>query len=136
MEKRRPKVGLGVIIVHEGKVLIGKRIMPGGGHMWQFPGGHLELFESFEQCATREVMEEAGIEIKNPRFVHVTNDPRINNDMHYVTVFMLAEYAGGEIINCEPDKCMGWEWCKWEEIPDPKFNPIENLLADGFMLEL
>jgi 8-oxo-dGTP diphosphatase len=64
----RPKVGVGVMVLKNGKVLIGKRKGAHGAGEWAWPGGHLEYMESFEDCARREVMEETGIEIHNIRF--------------------------------------------------------------------
>ena len=57
----RPKVGIGVIIENnENKILIGKRK---GSHSPYFsiPGGHLEIGETFEAAAKKEVLEETGL---------------------------------------------------------------------------
>ncbi len=53
----RPKVGVGVIVVKEGKVLLLQRKNSHGSGTWCFPGGHLEYGESLEECAKREVLE-------------------------------------------------------------------------------
>jgi len=71
MEQNRPGVGVGVIIVKDNKVLLGKRKNAHGEGDWAFPGGHLEMNETWEDCVKREVMEETGIEIKNIRFAEV-----------------------------------------------------------------
>ena len=70
----RPKVGVGVIIVKEGKILLGKRKNAHGEGTWCPPGGHLELGESYEECAKRETFEETGLQIKNLQFITATND--------------------------------------------------------------
>jgi ADP-ribose pyrophosphatase YjhB (NUDIX family) len=57
----RPKVGVAAIIIKDGKVLLGKRKSAHGQGTWNFPGGHLEYGESWQDCAKRETMEEAGI---------------------------------------------------------------------------
>ncbi len=69
-----PKVGVSVIIVKDGKVLMGKRKNAHGAGMWSFPGGHLEFNEEIEACVKREVREETGISIKNIRKLGFTND--------------------------------------------------------------
>ncbi len=61
----KPKVGIGVMILKDGKVLLGKRKGSHGAGQYAFPGGHLEYMESFEDCARRETREECGIEIQN-----------------------------------------------------------------------
>lgn len=132
-EERRPKVGLAVIIFKDGKVLMGKRKGDHGGGFWAPPGGHIEWKESFEECAARETREEAGIEIQNIKFVHATNDFHRDKDEHYVTVFMIADYDSGDVQNCEQDKCEGWHWKDWDDLPQPLFHPVESFLASGFV---
>ncbi|KAK0545689.1 hypothetical protein OC844_007323 [Tilletia horrida] len=59
-----PRVGLAVFVLNtHGHVLIGKRKGAHGAGTLALPGGHLELHESFEDCAVREVLEETGIEL-------------------------------------------------------------------------
>ena len=70
----RPLVGVSIIIKKDNKVLIGKRKNIRASGTWAFPGGHLEFRESFEDCIKREVIEEAGIKIKNIKFQTLTND--------------------------------------------------------------
>lgn len=127
----RPKVGLGVIIFRDGKVLMGKRKGPHGKDTWCFPGGHLEYGESFEECAIRETMEEAGIRIKNIRFVTATNDIHKDEGKHYITIFMRADRDSGEAETMEPDKCRGWEWFSPDGLPEPLFLPVKNLTISG-----
>lgn len=68
-----PKVGVGVFVMRNGQVLIGKRKGAHGEGEYSFPGGHLEYMESFEGCARRETQEETGIEIQNIRFQFLLN---------------------------------------------------------------
>lgn len=117
----RPKVGLGVWIIKDNKVLLGKRISKHGEGTWCPPGGHLEFFESFEECARRETLEECGLEIKNVKVVDVTNDIHLSENKHYVTIVMKAEYISGEPKVLEPDKCECWDWFNWDNLPSPLF---------------
>jgi 8-oxo-dGTP diphosphatase len=130
MEKR-PKVGLGVIVIKNGKILMGKRKNAHGEGDWCYPGGHLEFGESWEQCARREVTEETGIKIKNIRFGTVTNDI-FKDDKHYITICMVADYASGKVELMEPDKCEKWKWFDWSKFPKPLFLPTINQLKEGF----
>jgi 8-oxo-dGTP diphosphatase len=132
--KDRPKVGIGVCIIKDNKVLFGKRKNSHGDGTWCFPGGHLEFGESWEECAIRETMEETGLKIKNIRFSTATNDFFEKENKHYITIFMLADYNSGEVKVMELDKCEKWDWFEWEEnkLPQPLFVPQQNLLKQKY----
>ena len=65
------------------------------------PGGHLEFGESFENCATREILEETGLTVQNVRFLTATNDVMEDEGKHYVTIFMGAVVDG----DAQPKVC-------------------------------
>ncbi len=60
-QENKPKVGVGVMILKDGKVLLGKRKGSHGQGEYAFPGGHLEHMESFADCAKREVADTSGL---------------------------------------------------------------------------
>ena len=136
MTEARPRIGVGVMVVRDGRVLLGQRLSSHGAGSWQFPGGHLEFGESLEACAAREVMEETGLVVANIRPVTFTNDIFQAEGKHYVTLYMQANYVEGEAKVLEPEKCATWGWFVWDEMPAPRFLPIENLIANGFRLEV
>lgn len=128
----RPKVGVGVIIIKDNRVLMGKRKGSHGAASWNFPGGHLELNESIEDCAKRETLEEADIEIGEIKPAAFTNDIFENESKHYITLFVTAKYISGEAKIMEPGKCDGWDWFDWNNLPSPLFLPIQNLLKQNY----
>ncbi|QFR39126.1 NUDIX domain-containing protein [Candidatus Gracilibacteria bacterium 28_42_T64] len=125
------KVGVGVMIIKDNKVLLGKRKNSHGDGSWSFPGGHLEFKESWEDCATRETMEETGIHIKNISFCTATNDIFDLENKHYVTIMMSAKYDYGEVRIMEPEKFEAWNWFERDNFPKPLFVPIENFIKKG-----
>lgn len=131
-ENKRPLVGVGVLVWFEGRVLLGRRRGAHGAESWSFPGGHLELGESWGDCARREVREETGLSLAAPRFAGVTNDIFDAHAKHYVTIFMEAQALSGDARRLEPDKCEGWSWFSWSALPAPLFLPITHLLASGY----
>jgi len=130
--KCRPEIGVGVCLIKDGKVLLGKRTNAHGDGSWSFPGGHLEMYETWENCAEREVLEETDLKIKNTRFAGVTNDIFPEEEKHYITLFIIADYDSGQLKTMEPEKCSEWNWFSWGKLPQPLFLPIRNLIKQGF----
>ncbi|KAK7710112.1 hypothetical protein SLS57_008449 [Botryosphaeria dothidea] len=117
--RRLPKIGVGVFVLNDqGQFIIGQRKGSHGSGTWALPGGHLEFGETFETCATRETLEETGLEVADVRFFTATNNIMTDDDAHYVTIFMTAKISGEktepELV--EPEKCEGWRWISWEEL--------------------
>lgn len=130
--EQRPKVGVGVIVKKENTVLLLQRKNAHGEGTWCFPGGHLEYNEEIEDCAKREVEEETGIQIQQIQFAGLTNDIFKEEGKHYITIFMVCNYASGEAHIKEPQKCTEMNWFAWNNLPQPLFLPIKNLLKQGY----
>lgn len=130
--KNIPRVGVGVLVIKNGLVLLGKRKNAHGHNTWNFPGGHLEKNESWEDCARREVAEETGTTIKQIHFITATNDIFVDEGKHYITIFMCAQHKAGVPKILEPNKCETWEWFSWDKFPQPLFLPIKNLRKQGY----
>ncbi|TGO08544.1 hypothetical protein BTUL_0203g00050 [Botrytis tulipae] len=118
-----PLVGLGVFIIHpthplstreNPMYLLGERINSTAANTWGLPGGHLEFGETFEEGASREVLEETGNLIMK------------EEKRHFVSIFMVGVWNGkGEGPRVmEKEKCRGWEWVSWEETK--KWVEMEN----------
>ncbi len=131
----RPAVGVAVMVIKEGKVLLGCRKGAHGTGTWAFPGGHLEFGESIEACAKREVLEETGLVVGNIRHQAFTNDIFVAENKHYATLFVRADLLAGEASVMEPDKCEQWAWFEWGDFPEPLFLSLANLLKQGFRPE-
>lgn len=131
-------VGIGIMIIKDGRVLLGKRhddpkkadsALHGEG-TWTMPGGKMVFGESFEDAAFREVLEETGMKINKDkmRIVSITND--IVKDAHFVTIGFLCEEFGGEPRVMEPDEIIEWKWFELNNLPSPLFFPSEKILKN------
>jgi 8-oxo-dGTP diphosphatase len=124
MASKEVRVGTGVIVVRDGKVLVGKRKGSHAAGLYSFPGGHLDFGETWVDCVLRELREECGelmtVAVRNfdpqRREFFVTNDIMPDYGKHYITIFIVADWLNGEPLNMEPDKCEGWEWVTLDEL--------------------
>jgi 8-oxo-dGTP diphosphatase len=130
--KQRPAVGVGVTIYNnKNQMLFGKRKNSHGAGSWCHPGGHLEFGETFEQCAIREVEEETGLKVSDPKFVSVATECFEEEQKSFVSVFMRVGMPEGQSVqNIEPDKMEEWKWFDMDNLPDNLFLPFQKLL-DG-----
>lgn len=137
---KRPAVGVGVFIYNsEGEILLGKRKGAHGSGEWSLPGGHFEINESFLQCCAREVKEETDLDIHDVEKLGFTNDIFEKEGLHYVTLFFKAEVFTRGRKNCpklmEPDKCEGWKWCSVDDLPEPLFPPLKQIIKKTTTIE-
>ncbi|SEP83165.1 ADP-ribose pyrophosphatase YjhB, NUDIX family [Devosia sp. YR412] len=87
-----PPNAASVAVVREGKVLLIKRAYAPYQHLWTLPGGRLEPGETIEQCAIREISEEVGLTIRNPKPVMVQS---LGQDGAFrLAVFATRDFSG------------------------------------------
>jgi 8-oxo-dGTP diphosphatase len=127
-----PQVGVGVLVVHQGLVLLGRRKGSHGAGTWSAPGGKLDFGETLEACARRELLEETGLEARHIELGPYSNDVFASAGRHFLTVFVVARGITGGVRNLEPDKCEGWAWFQWSRLPSPLFAPLQTLLNIGW----
>ncbi|HTK07424.1 MAG TPA: NUDIX domain-containing protein [Ktedonobacteraceae bacterium] len=130
---KRPYVGVGVIIRKGEQVLLMKRQNSHGDGTWSMPGGHVEFGESPEECAVREVEEETGVLIADVTFLTITNDLFEVEGKHYITLWMESRYVSGEARMNSAREMSAIGWFSWDALPTPRFLPLENLLAAGYV---
>ena len=140
VHKPHPRVGVGILLLQEGRpghVLVGRRKGSHGDGLYQLPGGHLEMRETWEECALRELNEETGIRIPRAWFAAVTNDDMtdVAAGKHYITLIMVGCCsADAEARVMEPHKCHGWAWEPWDKLPPNLFHPLKKLVESSFVL--
>ena len=123
--------GVGVLVVRDGKVLVGRRLSPHGRGTWSPPGGKAEPGETEEETARRELVEESGLVGAVPRVVAETLDV-FPSGQTWRTRWVLMEWVSGEPEVLEPDELDSWGWYSWDRLPAPLFLPMASLVASGF----
>ena len=94
-----PRVGVGAIVINDGKVLLVKRGIEPSKGLWAIPGGSAELGETLQETAEREIMEETGLVIRagNPiyTFDFIERDDAGRIRFHCAIVDVIADYVSG-----------------------------------------
>ncbi|GAA5830414.1 hypothetical protein JCM11251_001337 [Rhodosporidiobolus azoricus] len=131
MDNPTVRVGVGCFLFNSRLDFVaGVRKGSHGAGALQLPGGHLEVGETPEACAVREVAEETGLvlEEKDVHFLTATNDIFAAEGKHYVTLFVAAR-VGDQVEPkvLEPEKCERWEWTSWEKLKDLAQDPNNTL---------
>lgn len=110
----RPVVGVGGVVIEDGRALLIRRGSEPLRGEWSIPGGTLELGESLEQGVARELLEETGLEVRVMELIEVF-DRIFEGDeadaaaagavlekkrpkYHYVIADYLCERVGGEAV--------------------------------------
>jgi ADP-ribose pyrophosphatase YjhB (NUDIX family) len=130
-EKQRPKVGVGVMVLKDNKVLLGKRNDDAkkassdlhGEGTWTMPGGKLDFHETVVDGAARELFEETGVKVNKDIFKIISVSDEIVPDNHYVTIGFLCENFDGEPKVMEPEEITEWKWFAFDGLPGKVFPP-------------
>ncbi len=126
----QPQVGVAVVIFRQGKCLLGKRKKSPEKNSWQCPGGFMRSGESVFECARRKVKEETGLVIHNLKYGPYTNNRFIDDSVHTVTLYVVAEYLGEAMDEKEKDRAKCWQWFNLNELPQPLFLPLQRLVDE------
>jgi 8-oxo-dGTP diphosphatase len=114
-----------VVVTHQQKVLFGKRVSGTTEYEWQLPGGWIEIGETPQLAARREVVEETGIQVADLQFVGITNNI-FSAQNHSISMYFEAECVdAGSLQVGEASKCISWVWKYWEEVSDNLFLPLQ-----------
>ena len=132
--KNKIGVGVGIMILRDGKVLLGQRHLDKekasselqGQGQWTMPGGKLDFGESFIDGAKRETKEETGLDLNNIKVICINND--IISEAHYVTIGLLCTEFDGKPQVLEPDTITVWEWFELDDLPSPMYEASVKIL--------
>ncbi len=136
-QKLKPAVGVGVMILKDNQILLGRRHSDPskadselhGEGTWTLPGGKVNFQEGLKEAAKREVAEETGLMVKDMQeLISVSND-RVP-DKHFVTIGFLCVDYDGEPRIMEPDEIVEWKWFDLNGLPSPIFPPSEKVIKN------
>jgi len=127
-----PLIGVGAVVVHQGKVLLVQRGREPLKGKWSLPGGMLELGESLNQGLIREVAEETGLEVVAielveliDRILRETGPQGERVRYHYVIADYLCRVVGGTLQAASDAEAVRWvERAEWNSHSALALDPI------------
>ena len=115
---KKPLVGVGAVIVCNGRILLEKRKGEPGKGKWSIPGGLVELGERAEQTVIREVREETNLEVENPELIDVVDSITFDEDgrikYHFVIIDYFVKLKGGTVKAA--DDAAELKWVPFNEV--------------------
>ena len=109
---KQPIVGVGAVVVCDGKILLEKRKNEPGKGKWSIPGGLVELGENVEQTVIREVKEETGLEVEKPEHIdvvgNVIKDENGEIKYHFVIIDYFVKLKGGTLKAASDAEELRW----------------------------
>lgn len=135
----RPLIFVGSVVVivdGQGRVLLQQRRYPNG--VWGLPGGLMELGESTEDVAKREVYEETGLKIENLQLINVYSGPdqfivAENGDQFYVVTVAYHTSCFQGPIKIDQTESIKLEFVPVNQLPT-KMVRSHKVIMDEFLL--
>jgi|SRR5580700_8132315 8-oxo-dGTP diphosphatase len=130
-----PLVGVGAIIIEEGRVVLVKRGHPPLEGKWSIPGGVLEVGETLRKAVVREALEETGLAVEPGEllgvFERVLPDDQGRMKYHYVLIDFLCRRVAGELV--AGDDAEEVRWFRREELGSLELaRETEEVILKGF----
>ena len=135
----RSKVGHGKVILvfaggclfdDRGRVLLQKR---GDSGKWGFPGGAIELGETPEEAAVREVKEETGLDVKVESLIGIYTDSDMRypngDEAHSICIAYRLKAVSGQLA-CDGVETAALQYFDMDELPEMFCKQHEELKAD------
>lgn len=123
-----PIVGVGAVVVDQGRVLLVRRGREPLKGRWSLPGGGLELGESLAEGVVREVQEETGLQVEAVEMIELLDriqreDGRVR--YHYVIADYLCRVTGGQLQAASDAEAVRWvEREEWNSHSALQLEPI------------
>jgi 8-oxo-dGTP diphosphatase len=124
-----PRVGVGVVVIHDRHLLMVKRGQEPNKGKWSIPGGLIELGETIYDAAGREVLEECSIKVEITQLLdtadNIVRDENGRVQYHYAIIDLLGRYVSGE-ARAQSDAGE----CRWVPIKELDSLDIVTTLRD------
>ena len=96
-EGEKPRIRVSVIAIRSHSELLLVKHRGSKDEAWLLPGGALEYGETLEECAQREIKEEAGVEIGTCELAYISESIAPDCSRHTVNLYVKAGVRAGEV---------------------------------------
>ena len=136
MENKKIGAGVGVLVIKNKKILLGKRnedpkkadsIFHGEGS-WTMPGGKIDFQEKIEKAAKRELFEETGIKATSSDIQVFCLNEEIIKEAHFITIGLIFKNCTQEPKVKEPEEITEWKWFSLNDLPKKIYPPSKKIL--------
>jgi ADP-ribose pyrophosphatase YjhB (NUDIX family) len=130
-----PKVAAATIIIENGKVLLTRRANNPRKGLWIPPGGFVDYDEDPQRAATRECLEETGLQVEIVELLDVISSvqfPEFRAGGAGIVIFYRARIIGGELAARDDADQVGWFGPN--ELPEIAFEPTKIVLGRYFVV--
>lgn len=124
---RNPPPTVGLLIINDGRVVLGRRTNEPGPGLWSLPGGYIEYDEDFLSAARREAREETGLAVEIDGIISVLSEFHLIRN--FLTIYLLAHPTGGRIV--PGDDLTDVDWFPMDEAVQKMGFPTEANLVSG-----
>ena len=121
-----PLIGVGVVIIEEGRLLLIKRGNEPGKGLWAVPGGKVRIGETLEAAARREASEETGLDVDVGEVAWVGE--HITDTRHIVLIDFYATATGGYLA--ASDDAAEAEWVELDMVDSYPLTPTMHDLIE------
>src|SRR5574341_269012 len=123
---RNPFPAVSVLVIHNNKILLGKRLGEPGQGKWALPSGYVEFEDDFLSAAIREVKEETGLDIEIISILNVQS-AFLSVEYHFLGIYLLAQVIGGRLNPGDDLEDVNW-FSLSEPLPEMAFPPDVDLI--------
>jgi 8-oxo-dGTP diphosphatase len=123
-----PLVGVGAVVVEQGRVLLVQRGTEPAKGKWSIPGGLIDVGESLHEAVAREVREETGLLVEPLELIELLDRIHREGDRvryHYVIADYLCRVVGGTLLAASDADAVRWvERAEWNSHSALGIEPI------------
>ncbi len=120
-----PRVAVGAVVIHQNKVLLVLRGKAPAKGLWAIPGGSIELGETLQAAAEREILEETGLRVKAGEVIYtfdaIQRDEAGRVQYHYVILDVRAELLDPAQTPVPADDAVDVRWFDFSDLDQSRW---------------